>query len=116
MSDPIQNLGVLSKIAAEALPAAVGAMISMRFVSPELGRGQRFVAAMCAYAIGTYFGRGVCAYLLVDNPRVVDAIVFGTALFGMAFVGTAMSEIKPLLQAARRKWIGDAPDEKGAPK
>lgn len=113
MADPIQNLGVISKIAAEALPAAVGAMISMRFVSPELGKGQRFIAAMCAYAIGTYFGRGVCEYLHVDQPRVVDAIVFGTALFGMAFVGTAMNEIKPLLQAIRHRWIGEVPDDKG---
>jgi hypothetical protein len=111
MSNGLDFAGLGAKLL-EILPAATGAMISLRFLPPDtLSKGQRLTSAIAAYAIGTYAGRGITAYFNITNERVIDGIVFGVALFGMAFVGTAMSEIRPILQALRKKYIGDVPKE-----
>lgn len=97
----------------EYLPAAAGAAVSLKFLPSGLSQLERFASMISAYLIGTYIGRGITGYLNIHEPRAVDAIVFGVALFGMTFVGTMISEIKPALQAARKRWIGEAPEDKG---
>ncbi|TXG97762.1 MAG: hypothetical protein E6R08_06480 [Nevskiaceae bacterium] len=100
-----------AKVAGEVLPAAAGAVVSVKFLPSSLSRFQRYTSVLSAYAIGTYVGRGLCEWQGITSERAVDAVVFGVAIFGMSFVGTAISEIKPALKALRTKFIGPAPSD-----
>lgn len=101
----------ISKVAGEVLPAAAGAVVSVKFLPSSLTRFQRFTSVVSAYAIGTYVGRGLCEWQGITSARAIDAVVFGVAIFGMSFVGTAISEIKPVLESLRTKFIGPAPSD-----
>lgn len=101
----------LIKLLSGLLPSTLGALVSMRFLPTHLNRHEKGFALISAWAVGTYFGRGLAAYLQISNEHISDAILFGFSLFGLAFAGTAMEEIKPLIKAARRKWVGSTSDE-----
>ncbi len=96
----------LLKIFVDLMPAAIGAFISMRFIPQTLTRAQKVASIFSAWAVGTYFGRGIASYLNITNPHIADAILFGVALFGLSFAGTVIQELKPIIQAATRRWIG----------
>ncbi len=96
----------VGKVLVDVAPTALGAFISMQYVAPNLSRWQKMSALISAWAIGTYAGRAVIAYLDVKNERIADAIMLGVALFGMSFVSTLMSEIKPIVKGLLNRYLG----------
>ena len=80
------------------LPAAVGAVIAMRWQPKSMPVGGILLAFASSVAIGFYGGRGLTAYLEVKSDAIGDLIMLATALFGLAAVSAAMGEIGPLVK------------------
>ena len=99
---------LFTKLVLQAFPAAFGAIASLKFLPDTLSKRQRVFSVICAFGIATYFGRGIAEYYHVENSHVKDMIVFGAGLFGLAFAGAAMAELKPLTRAIRIRYFGDA--------
>lgn len=108
MTEPISSIATVTifKLGVDIVPASLGALVSMQFLPQGLTKTQKAFALGSAWAVGTYFGRGIAAYLNITNPHISDAILFGVSLFGLAFAGTVMQELKPIINAMRKRWIG----------
>lgn len=117
MNDPINNsaagsallLGYLMatlKFILQILPAAVGSMISLRFLPEGLSRAKIFTAWLSAWGIGTFVGRGVASFLDITNHHVSDALMFGFALFGLSLAGAILNEIPVAIRVIRERFLG----------
>ena len=90
----------------EALPAGLGALVSLRFSPGQSTHKARWVSGLCAYIIGAYLGRGIVAYYMILNAHVANAIVFGVSLFGLSFTSAATAEMRPLIIVLRQRFAG----------
>ena len=99
------------KFLSSTLPAAIGSFVSLRFMPAALSKAERFWSLLSGYFLGSYFGRGLVAYLDIKSDHVEDAVIFGVALFGLSFVSNAMVEIQPLIRALRQRFVGRANKE-----
>ncbi len=111
MPDPMSAAAGLLKSFAEMFPSTLGAVVSMQFMPRELSKGQKTFALICAWILGTYFGRGIVAYFDVTNIHISDAIMFGSSLFGLSFAGNLVKEMGPLIRSISARW-GSPPEEK----
>jgi len=99
-------VALVFKTIVQVVPSAFGAFVSLRFLPEGLSRWKLLTAWLSAWATGTFFGRGVSEYLDISNTHVADALMFGFAVFGLAFVGAVLNEIPKIISTIRQKYAG----------
>ena len=101
---PEPMIASLFKSIADLFPSTLGAVVSMQFMPKSLNRREKMFAIICAYTLGTYFGRAIVAYFEITNPHISDAIMFGSSLFGLSFSGNVMEQMGPFIQSLAARW------------
>lgn len=107
MSDPLTGLiAALWKLIGGVLPAAAGALISLRLNTADLSFGTRLIAFLSAFALGHYLGAAVAQQYALEGPKA-EAASLVIALFGLNLVAILAAQLPSLFDLAKRRILGD---------
>lgn len=96
----------------QALPGAIGSMLSLQFVPRSFRQSHgRWWAGIVSFVVGVavshYLGGATLEYFKIAAGSIMaQAISFCFGLFGLSLVTNAMAEIRPTFDIIREKFLG----------
>lgn len=110
MSDPITAisalLATLGKLMLGAIPAALGAALSLRLNTRDLTPRARLIAFAGSFGLAWYAGEAIAQHYAVTGP-LLDLAKLAAGIYGLSLITAIHEQLPSILPALRRRFLGD---------
>lgn len=112
MSEPT-SIAAFLKIFGKFLPSIIGSFLAVLTMQYDKTKSlkAKIIAGTIAFIVGVavshYVGSAIIALYPEISEIVADSIRFALGIFGLTLINNLVAEIKPWMEAIRKKVLGD---------